>query len=1205
MIKRLLKATAFSWGLMVITLLISGLPSKSQMLAMAKQTKPPEKSNYEAMRSLGSVLNELKNHYQVNILFELKTVQGITISSTLINTNLSLEENLENVLRSLGLKYKKINRTSYTVLVDKSFKFGATSTERFQENKPQSPAATEYSEKSLVANDNVSNIGNKTEYSRLEKSVKGKVTDASTGESLPGVNVSVKGTTRGTTTDAAGEYSIKAIDDKTTLVFSFIGFQTQEVIVGNRNKVDIRLFTDNKALDEVVVVGYGTQKKGDITGAVSKYKNDKLDEAPVSNLDQALQGKIAGVQIQNTSPNAGATPTIRIRGLSSVNAGANPLVVVDGHPVPDGLSFVNMSDVESVEVLKDAASAAIYGSRGASGVILITTKGGSSTKPKYSFKYSTGIKSAYKVYPIMTTSQYVKRLFEEASIRSKDPGIAAKDLIIAETDRAAYVIENTLTGGPTDWQKAALRDASVKNIQIGVSGGTKDLQYYISGGYQNDQGMTYHSEYEKINILAKIDAKLSNRVKISVNINPSVTKRETPSSEFQDFARWRSFHPIFLNEQTAEFVRANPLYPTIKAGDYAQARYFSGRQYSGLMPDGSTWTSASTVDPFATNNQQPKSVLETRSINSDNYRVMASGDMTVNILPGLDFKTLASGYISLTKGLDFSKRDNNKAGDVNRGVYSNQLYIDLLSENTLNYKKQLRGHDIGILAGFTAQTTNVTNEKITGLDYPSDDITTLNTALSIDKANSFNSKNSIGLLSYLGRLTYGFKSKYLMSASFRADGSSYFALGKKWGYFPSLSVGWVASEEPFLKNINWLGQLKFRGSYGVTGNNRIVDFAFVDLLYNANYPLGTGNGTNTVGQVPSLDILSNPNITWEQTNQFNAGLDIALFQNAVTIALDVYQSKTDRLLLRQAALGFTGVPQTWNNVGSLQNSGVEFEITSYNIKTKDFKWTTSANISHNENKVLELGAESQLLNQGERTELYLNKVGAPLVQFYGYKTNGVWISQTEIEAAKLTSSLSSIFAPGGLKVVDLNGDGKLDANDRTVIGNPYPDFIWGLTNTFKYKGLDLNFMIQGSQGGKLINGDPNYAEIKKTGLTYNTADKWLSPLNPGDGKTPYYNTGFNWMLTDYVVEDASYYSLRELGIGYSLPTQWVKAAKLGGVRFYFTAQNLIFQTAANYRGLNPEARFSSGPYNTPLIDGYQRGAYPMNKTFRVGIDLNF
>jgi hypothetical protein len=333
-------------------------------------------------------------------------------------------------------------------------------------------------------------------------------------------------------------------------------------------------------------------------------------------------------------------------------------------------------------------------------------------------------------------------------------------------------------------------------------------------------------------------------------------------------------------------------------------------------------------------------------------------------------------------------------------------------------------------------------------------------------------------------------------------------------------------------------------------------------------------------------------------------VDLALFSNRVSITFDIYKSETDRLLLQQSAMAFTGVPQFWNNLGKLQNKGFEFEVTTKNVQKKDFTWTTSANISQTRNKILELGTEAFLLNQGERNEVYRNKVGDPLVTYYGFKTDGVWISQDQINSSGLKSSLPSMFAPGGLKVVDMNKDGIIDNNDRTYLGSPYPDFNWGVTNTFKIKNIDFSFLLQGVHGGKLINGDPNYNESRRTIRTYNQ-NRWVSPLNPGDGKTPYSTNGFNWMLTDYVIEDASYYALREVNLGYTLPSTSIQKLKVNSMRFYFAAQNLFFITASNYRGVNPEGRFNNGPYSSVLIDGYQRGAFPIPQTFTAGIDINF
>lgn len=1043
-----------------------------------------------------------------------------------------------------------------------------------------------------------------------KKTITGKVTSSEGNEPMAGVNVLVDKQKGGTTTKTDGTFSISVEKNASVLIFSYVGYEAQTVLIGDKTQIDVTLKPAATSGEEVVVIGYGTQKKSHLTGAVSKFRNERLDETPVSRLDQALQGKIAGVQIQNISSEAGSDPKIRVRGVSSINAGANPLVVVDGHPIPDGLSFVNMADVESVEVLKDAASAAIYGSRGASGVIIITTKSGKADKPKYSFKFSSGAKSAYEVYPMMTTTEYTNLLFYEASLKSKDPSIPIPtgSAIIANNERAAYVVENVLMEGKgTDWQNEALRNATVQNIQLNVSGGSKTIRYFVSGAYQKDQGMMYHSEYDRFSLRTKMDAQLGKKVKLTVNLNPSFIKRERPSTGFIDFVRFQSFLPVYHNDKTAAFVNQDPLWAAIKPGDFVQARHFNGRLYTGLMPDGTMWNTTALTSPFNTANNTPKSVMETRTITSNDYRVQSSGDLTVNILPGLDFKTMASIYVNYTNSLDFAKRNSNRDGDVNRGQYNSRLFVDLLSENMFTYNKSIKDHSFNVLAGFTAQQTRINEEQSVGLDYPSDNITTLNTALQIDQAGTYNLVNQVGLLSYLGRVSYSYKNKYLLSASYRADGSSYFAPGNKWGSFPSVSIGWVASKEEFLSNVNWLNNLKLRASYGATGNNRIVDFAFVDLLYAANYPLGAGTGSVNLGQVPSRDILSNEDITWERTFQYNGGIDLALFRSILTLSVDVYQSQTDQLLLRQSAMGFTGVPLTWNNIGRLRNRGIEIEVTTNNVRKKDFRWTTSANLSHSRNNLIELGEEAFLLNQGERTEIYMNRIGNQLVQYFGYKTDGVWLSQAQIDearAAGLTSGLSNVFVPGGLKLVDTNGDNVLNADDRVVNGSPYPDFIWGITNTFTYKAFDLSFMFQGVQGGELINGDPNYNETKRYNKNY-TKNRWLSPANPGDGKTPYSTLGFNWMLTDYVVEDASYFALREIIIGYTLPAKLSSLLKLGSMRLYFSGQNLFFQAASGYRGINTEARLSSGVYNSPLVDGYQRGSFPMPKTVLFGLDINF
>lgn len=1042
-------------------------------------------------------------------------------------------------------------------------------------------------------------------YAQTDKvKISGTVTDE---KGLPIPSASINFDDKGITTDFDGKYTIEVKNSKTILKFSFIGYETQIVAAGTNKMLNIILKESTNALDEVVVIGYGTQKRSSVTGAVAKYKNEKLDETAVSRLDQALIGKIAGVQVQNISSEAGSDTQITVRGISSINAGASPLIVIDGQPVPDGLSSLNMADVESVEVLKDAASAAIYGSRGASGVILITTKSGKTDKVRYAFKYSSGFKQAYSTYPIMTSTEYVERLFAERDLKATDPTVNQATNTVSSNNRATYVIEQEmLKGKGIDYQDEVLQTGDFKNIQLSATGGNAKIRYFISGGYNGDEGIMIKSNFEKYNFRSKLDMDLSKKVKLSINVNPSFSTKESPSENFTNFIRYPSFLPIYHNEATAAFVHQNPQWANVKPGDFAHPRHFNSLNYSGMMPDGTTWGPA-LASPFNSAQNNPMASLLSQEITTDEYRLQSSANLTFNLLPGLDFKTMASVYINYGERFEWADRNATGDGILNKGVYIDSKYIDLLSENTLTYNKVFGNHSFDALLGYTAQKTRSSRSQTTGQDYPSDDIKSLNNALLIDKAGTYGSENQIGLLSYLGRINYAYKSKYLLSASFRADGSSYFGPDHKWGNFPAVSVGWVASKEKFMSKVDWVNKLTFRASYGVSGNNRIFDYGFVDLLSSANYSLGSGNGSSVSGQAPTSTILANPDITWETTNQVNFGMDLSLLKNRINLSVDVYQSKTNKLLLQQANMAFTGVPLFWNNIGSLNNQGYEFELSTTNIKAKGFKWTTSANLSHTENKVNELGSEAYLRNQGERTEVYQSRVGDPLVQFYGFKTDGVWLSQTQINAAKasgLTSSLANLFIPGGLKLVDLNGDNVIDNDDRTVIGNPYPDFTWGITNFFSYKWLDLSFTFQGVQGGDVVNGDPNYNETKQRNTNYNT-NRWLSEMNPGDGKTPYETAGFNWMLTDYVVEDASYFALREVSIGLNLPETMYKQLGLSSLRLYASGQNMYFHSAKGYRGINPEGRSNTGPYASSLISGYQRGAFPIPKTVIIGIDLNF
>jgi TonB-dependent starch-binding outer membrane protein SusC len=1074
------------------------------------------------------------------------------------------------------------------------------------------------------------------------KEITGKVTDQSTGKPVSGVSVLANNVKGGATTNNDGTYIISVKKNSSTLIFSSVGFATQSISIEDKTVIDVALTTQVKIEDDVVVIGYGTQKKSSVTGAVSKYKNEKLDQSPVSRLDQALQGKIAGVQVQNLSSEAGSDPKVQIRGISSISAGQSPLVVIDGLITYDGLSFVNMSDVESVEVLKDAASAAIYGSRGANGVIIVTTKSGKAQKTKYSLKMSWGIKNPIKKYPILTTTEYTNLLYSEAALRYADSAAYVQESVatltpsalvtflsafsrnkgnlITSAEKASYLLEKDFFGGvPTEWQDAALRPGNVKNIDLSVNGGTRDFRYYLAGAYQNDQGMILNSEYERFNVRSKFDAQISKKLKVTVNVNPSLIKRERPSAPYTDFARVASYLPLVLDERTAAYIRTLSTNSTVQAGDFAQPRIFNDLAYSGIMPDGSLFTNAlgTTLALSSSANNSPYSVLQTRKITTTDYRLTTSADITYTINKNFSFKSLGSVYISYTDGLDFAKKNSNRQGDVSKGIYTEKLFTNLLNENTFNFNKQIGEHSIAALAGITFEKKRTNNDQTTGLSYLNDNITTLNTATAIELSSNnipstFNNTTPEGLISYLGRVTYSYKNKYLLLASLRADKSSIFAPKYNTGYFPAVSVGWVANKEKFLEGVKWLSNLKLRGSYGALGNNNIASFQWLDLLNSNNYITGfgtAGTGTVTQGITPSSLRLSNPLITWERTFQTNGGLDVGLFKNAVSFSLDVYRSKTEKLLLDQTSMGITGVPIFINNVGSVQNDGVEFEITSNNIKRKNFTWTTSANIARTRNKVLELGNETRIINFGERVDGYISKVGAPITQFFGYKTDGIWSSRAQIDEAiakGLSSTLSSYFVQGSLKFVDVNNDNIINADDRTELGNAYPDYTWGITNSFTYKGFDIGFTFQGVKGGKVLNGDGFYNEARKINKEFIT-NRWISPANPGDGKTPYFTNGYTnaWTESDYLLTDASYLALREVLIGYSLPKNWIQRMHLNNVRAYFTAQNLFFKANKDYKGLNIEARNTNGPYANPFINGYQRGAFPTNRTIIFGLDINF
>lgn len=1024
--------------------------------------------------------------------------------------------------------------------------------------------------------------------------VKGVVSDEE--GPLIGVSVTVKtpagGVPVGVATGIDGSYSITVPDENAVLEYSYIGYRKVEQTVGKRTVIDVVMETDAVAMDDVVVVGYGVQMKSHLTGSIAKIDGSALVDRPASDLTTALQGQIPGLSINNITSEVGVAPAIRVRGTGSISADSSPLVIIDGYPVPDGLQSLNPSDVQSIEILKDAASAAIYGSRAANGVIMVTTKSGAAEKPRYSVKFYQGVKYAYKLHDMLTATEYLEWLEREEAL-----GGAA---VTMQAKAAAWIEKNI---GSTDWQREGLRSAaSVTNVQFSVQGGRKDIRYYSSASWNRDQGVMHQNELQKVTFRTRLDADLSRRVKFGVNFSANYMKGSRPRNNFIDFYRTPSFLPVYHNDWTTALTGYT---------GFARGSHFNNMFAPIGNPDefgNPTWNTSG-VSPFTSANNNPKSVMANTTRWNESFQGIANVYLTIDIVEGLQFKTSNGVNVRYRPSYSYSNFNATKDGDASTATFNSSLYVDLLTENTLNYNRTFGRHDIDILAGYTAESTRVQNVAMEGTGFPTDNIHTLNAA-TIFKLAASNNGNGSGtgtfrypdkiLESYLGRVSYSYDGRYLMSASIRLDRSSLFSKGNRNAWFPSISAGWRISEEKFMKDQRAFSNLKLRASYGVTGNNNINYNAALEVLNPANYPFGSGSGTLTPGAANTSSTLANSDITWEQTDEWNVGLDAGFLDNKIALTIDGYYSVTRALLFEQPTQSFTGFQSYWNNIGRVRNGGVEIQIDTHQFNRKRFEWSTTFNLSLSRNKLLEIGGERQVISQGERNESYIARVGEPLIQFYGFKTVGVWNSQDEIDSNPHFAS----DVPGSLRIWDANGDGLLTDEDRVAMGNPYPSFSYGMTNNFRFGDFDLSFQLQGVQGVTVLNGDIYYTETHKYNRAYMTG-RWVSESAPGNGKTPYAKVGTEHVLTDYSLQNGSYLCLRNLTFGYTLPRKSAKKIGLNGLRIYVTGTNLFYIWSDNYKGVNPESRMTTGVYSSPMIDGYQRGGFPLTSSVTFGLDLNF
>lgn len=988
--------------------------------------------------------------------------------------------------------------------------------------------------------------------------ITGKIVDADTNETLIGASVFEKGSaSNGTTSDIDGNFTLTSEKNSGVIEVSYIGYLSQEFKFSGEINLNIKMKTDVAGLDEIIVVGYGSQKKSHLTGSISKVSNEGLEQIPVSRAEDALVGKVSGVTIQTSDATAGAAPTIRVRGIGSITADASPLVVVDGIVVDnDYLGSLDMNDVASVEVLKDAASAAIFGSRGGNGVIMITTKDGKAGKTKFSFNayYGTKFTGDYDLWP--SIGEWTEM------IREANGGEL--------TDRAVYI--NKL-GTETDWLDLMFDGGTIQSYSLSARGGTENTKFSVSGSYLKDEGVLLTDEYEKFNFRLKLNTKISKKISFGGSVNPSYTKKRDFPIGVQDAIRQSQWLPIYHDENTIQYVDRSK-YPDVKVGDYAMERHFDNYD---LYRDGGD------TDISTTSNVNPYAKVVERDYRTNDFKLLSNIFLKLKLMKGLKFKTtLAMTYRNRQDEDWVGSKAHRNGTSAMESNYDTDTYTYWMNENILTYDKSIGKHDISAVAGTIWEKWITTSSDQEGTGYEFDYIKTLNAASVISNSATYKSEETMH--SILGRVNYAYDGKYLASASVRYDGSSRFGKDTKYGFFPAASLGWRITEENFMKDIDWLSNLKARVSYGVTGNNQGI--GRYDAIARLSATTAVINGAAVTGFNPVN--IANSDLSWEKSKELSLGLDFGVFNNKWTFSVDYYDRRSEDLLLDQEIPSVTGFSEATVNIGEVKNSGVELELSGHLINTGDWNWTVSANASHNKNELVDFAGASGLITyvDSKRPAEYIALEGYPISAFYGY------VYEKDIPAEYLKNATWPIGAQSqDVYVKDLNGDGEIDGDDRTILGSPYPEWGWGFTSNLNYKSFDFNFTLQGSHGAKVRNMDPQYF--------YNQ----FSSNQDYTRNFPDADRVQQRIFTDLFVQDASYVALRSINLGYTLPKSLIKKIGFSKARFYVAGSNLLYFMASDYTSFNPEG--TKGSDGSPLRAGYQRGAAPIAKAVTFGVNIEF
>lgn len=1008
--------------------------------------------------------------------------------------------------------------------------------------------------------------------------ISGTVTDQGTGETVPGATVLVKGTTNGTVTDIEGKYSLEVADANAILTVSFIGYSGIEVPISGRSTVDIALEVDITELTEVVVIGYGTQKKKVVTGAIASINSKEINSTPSLRVEQALQGRTPGVQVTNLSGQPGESPTVRIRGAGTTG-NADPLYVVDGFVV-GGIDYLNPGDIESIDVLKDAASAAIYGARAANGVVLITTKSGKEGKMTVSYSGYYGVQNVANTVDMLNADEY-KMIQNEGARNANQTEVFDLDEIPAHD---------------TNWQDELFQDnVPISNHQITVSGGNDKSTFTSSVSKFSQQGIIGGDKSQFDRYTARLNS--SHKVNVMFNFGNNLA--------YSHIVRRGIGSNQNFNGPLSSAMNLDPLTPVFET----DADILSQPPYSNnpVLTDrnGNVYAISPRIQAEVVN---PLAIIE--NANPETRVDKFVGNWFAEFLPieGLRIRSSLGTDLAFVLNDSYTplfylngSQSNIEKTSVFKGI---DRYFNWQFENLISYSKKIDNHNFSGLIGTTAWQGNFENLTGSNSIVPVDDPDNVYLNLAADTAwRAGGGADQQALASIFARVTYDFSDKYLFTAIMRRDGSSKFGSNKRWGNFPSIGLGWVISDEVFFSPISFINLLKLRGSWGVNGNQEIGNYQFLTTLdQSQGYTFGAGR---VIGASPSR--LANADVAWEESEQLDIALDYGLFGNQLTGSIDYYVKKTKGLLQNIPIPFYTGLDGSFANVGTVENKGIELAI-NWRATAGELNYSVSLNGAYNFNEMTHIGSgEGDVINGGSWAvsgPVARAEAGRPIGYFWGYKTDGIFQNESEVDRHIATSGdnsgnqLQPRAVPGDVRFVDVNNDGIIDDLDRTIIGNPIPDVTFGATFSADYKGFDFSMLISGSYGNDIFNGSQR-RDLQFTNRTKAILGRWT-----GEGSTnemprvTWTDTNNNNRVSDLYIEDGSFARIKNMQIGYSLPEK--VREKFGSSRFriYASAENLL--TFTNYSGIEPEI----GAFN-PLDQGIDRAVYPHSRTFRFGVEVGF